>query len=89
VSVEVGEANEQLELCLCFQNGLLLNSSNLDRIHLYLVLQNDEAKVLNPGPFKLTFLWLGEELMLLEDLHNLVDYFPVLLEGVCEDEDVI
>jgi hypothetical protein len=89
VSVEVGEANEGLELHLCFRNEPLLNSGNLDWIHLYSVLRNDEAKVLDPGLFKLTFLQSEEELMLLEDLHNPVDYFPVLLKGVCKDEDVV
>jgi hypothetical protein len=54
-----------------------------------LVLRNDEAKVFNPGSFKLAFLQSEEELMLLDDLHNLADYFLVLLKGVCEDEDVV
>jgi hypothetical protein len=55
---EIDKANKQLYLFLHWRRRPVDDSSDLDSIHLNLVVQYDYAQVLNFGLFKLTLLWL-------------------------------
>ena len=59
-TVEVDEAYESLHVSLVLWGGLLANSSNLNRVHLDLVLRDDQSEVLDPAPMELALLWVEE-----------------------------
>jgi hypothetical protein len=64
VSVEIDEADEGLYLLFVGGCQPVCYSSNLHWVHFHLVMRDDDAEVLNLGPFKLTFLQSEVELML-------------------------
>jgi len=45
-------------LDVLLQGGLIADSSNFNRVHLDLVLQDDQSEVLNLLPMELTLLWV-------------------------------
>ena len=58
--IEVNEAYEGLHVSPVLWGGPLVDSSNFNRVHLDLVLRDDQSKVLNPALMELTFLWAEE-----------------------------
>ena len=54
--VEVNEVYEGLHISLVLQDRPLADSSNLNQVHLDLVLQDNQSKVLNLLPIKPTLL---------------------------------
>jgi len=59
-TVEVDEAYESLYVSPVLWGGLIVDSSNLNRVHLDLVLRDDQSEVLNPLPIELTLLQVEE-----------------------------
>ena len=55
--VEVDEAYESLHVSPVLQGGPIIDSSNFNRVHLDLVLQDDQSEVLNLLLMELTLLW--------------------------------
>ena len=47
------------------------------------------SEIFNRGSFEFAFFWFKREAVLLENLHNPMDNFPMLLQGFSEYEDVI
>jgi len=58
--VEVNEAYESLHVSLVLQDRPVTDSSNFNRVHLDLVLQDDQSEVLNLLPMELTLLQVEE-----------------------------
>jgi len=58
--VEVNEAYESLHVSLVLQGRPVTDSSNFNRVHLDLVLQDDQSEVLNLLPMELTLLQVEE-----------------------------
>ena len=66
--VEVEEPQERLHLRDVAGHRPLRNSGDLDRVHLYRIVRNDHAKVLNPRLLKLALVRPEVQLMLAETL---------------------
>ena len=60
VMVEVDETYESLYISLVFQDGPLVDSGNLNRVHHNLVLRDDQSEVFNLLLVEFTFLWMEE-----------------------------
>jgi len=60
VTVEVNEAYEGLYVSLVLWGRLLADSSNFNRVHHNLVLQDDQSEVFNLLPMELALLWTEE-----------------------------
>jgi len=60
VTVEVNKAYKSLHVSLVLQGELVMDSGNFNRVHLDLVLQNDQSEVLNLLLMELTLLWAEE-----------------------------
>ena len=58
--VEVNKAYESLHVSLVLWGGPVTDSGNFNRVHLDLVLQDDQSEVLNLLPMELTLLWAEE-----------------------------
>ena len=54
------EAYESLHVSLVLWGGQVTDSGNFNRVHLDLVLQDDQSEVLNLLPMELTLLWAEE-----------------------------
>ena len=65
------------------------DSLHLDGIHLNLPFRDDQAQVLNSGPFEFTFLQLKVKLVFLEPLQHQFGTLTVFHEGLGEEEDVV
>jgi len=63
-TVEVNKAYKGLHVSLVLRGRPLVDSSDFNRVHRYLVLQDDQFKVLNLLPMELTLLWMEEQLVL-------------------------
>ena len=87
--VEVCEPEEGLDFMFSSGSWPLCNSSHLYWVHPYFSFRDHESEVLNLCSFKLTLLQLEVELVLLKLFHHLLDYPPVLCQGLGEDQDVI
>ncbi|KAI0312979.1 hypothetical protein OF83DRAFT_1036300, partial [Amylostereum chailletii] len=89
VTVEVSKPEEQLDILDIARGGPFSDARYLDRIHSNLVMQDNQAEVLNRILFKDTFLRLEEEVIVLQALQHLHHQFMVLFECLCEDKDVV
>ena len=56
-TVEVNEAYESLHVSPVLQGGPIVDSGNFNKVHLNLVLWDDQSEVLNPLSMELTLLW--------------------------------
>ena len=68
---------QPLQCLLVFWSQPVGNTSNLDQVHLHMIMGDDQTEVLNRQLLKLTFLWSQVELMLPEVSENFPDDFPV------------
>ena len=59
-TVEVNKAYKGLYISSVLQGRLLMDSGNLNRVHCYLVLWDDQSKVLDLPPMELTLLQTEE-----------------------------
>jgi len=59
-TVEVDEAYESLYVSPVLRGGSIVDSGNLNRVHLNLVLRDDQSEVLNPLLIELTLLQAEE-----------------------------
>ena len=60
MAVEINKAYESLYISPVLQGGPVMNSGNFNRVHHNFVLQDDQSKVFNLLPVKLTFLQIEE-----------------------------
>ncbi|KAG5337138.1 hypothetical protein C0989_010565 [Termitomyces sp. Mn162] len=87
--VKVCEAKEHLHLLLVLGFQLLCHTCYLHQIHLCGSVQDNQAKVLNPGLFKLALLQFKVELVLAEAFQNEASDLTMFLQRFSIDEDVV
>ena len=88
-AVEVGEAHEGLHLLLGHGYWPLHDSSNLDRVHLNMILGDDDAEVHNMCLLKIAFVMLQIEFVLAQALHDYLAGAVMFFQGISEDEDIV
>ncbi|KAG5349840.1 hypothetical protein C0989_001641 [Termitomyces sp. Mn162] len=87
--VEVCKTKECLHLLLVLGLQPLCHTCYLHWVHLCSSMQDDQAKVFNPGLFKLTLLQLEVELVLAEAFQDKASDPTVFLQHFGIDEDII
>ena len=80
MTVEVRKSEEGLDVLNFPQFRPIGNGLNFLRGHGESIRRETETKVLGGGGMELTFLWLGEEIVLLETSEDFVDMFLMGLE---------
>jgi len=88
-TVEIDEAYESLHVSLVLWDGPIVDSSNLNRVYLDLVLRDDQSKVLNPFPMELTLLWAEEQLVFHQYFQDPPDRLFMFLLHPCKDQNVV
>src|ERR1700746_3828046 len=88
-SVEIHESNKGLDvLHLCWL-WPVCDPLDLNRVHRYAVLGDDESQVIHLSTFELAFLRSEEELVGAEGLEYFSSDSPMVYKGGGVDEDVI
>ena len=88
-TVEVDKAYEGLYVSPVLRGGPIVDSSNLNRVHLDLVLRDDQSEVLNLFPIELTLLWAEKQLVFRQYFQDLPDRLFVFLLRPCKDQNVV
>ena len=89
LTVEVRESEEGLDVLNFLQFRPIGDGLNFLRRHGESIGRETEIEVLGGGGMELTFLWLGEEIVLLEASEDFVDMFLMGLEVLGVYQDVI
>src|SRR5260370_11120943 len=87
--VEVHEPYEGLDILYFCRLWPVSDPLDLDGVHRYMVLGDDEPKVVHLSMFEFAFLWLEKQLIGVEGLEYLPGDPPMVCEGGGVNEDVI
>ena len=88
-SVKVDKADEGLDFLFALWDWPFRNSCDLHRIHLNVVIGDDDSKVFNPGFLKLTFLFPKLEFVRPQTFHDHPGDTLMFRQILGEDQDVI
>src|ERR1700746_112917 len=88
-SVEIQESNKGLDVLHLRWLWPVCDSLDLNRVHRYAVLGDDESEVIHLSTRELAFLWSEEKLVGAEGLEYSSGDSPMVCKGGGVDEDVI
>jgi hypothetical protein len=87
--LEIGKAQEALKLSECGSDWLVIDDLDLGWIHMYTILINDVAHVLDLVHAEGSFFQFGIWLVLLQRLQNLLNMLQVFGPSLVVNENVI
>jgi hypothetical protein len=89
LAVEIGKAQEALKLSECGWGCLVMDDLDFGWIHMYTMLINNVAQVMNHVHAEGEFFQVGVELVLPQSVQNLVNMMQVFFPSLVVNEDVI
>jgi hypothetical protein len=87
--VEIGKDQEASKLSECGWGWPVTVDLDFGWIHMYSMLINDVAQVMNPVHAEGSFLQVGVELVLSQGVHNLLNMLQVFFPSLVVNEDII
>src|SRR5258708_8877838 len=87
--VEVHKPYEGLDILYFHWLWPISDPLDLDRVHCYMVLEDDKPKVVHLLMFEFAFLWLEKQLIGMKGLEYLPGDSPMVCKGGRVNEDVI
>ena len=88
-AVEIGKAQEASKLSECGWGWPVTDDLDLGQIHMYAMLINDVAQVMDPVHAEGAFFQVGIQLMFPQGVHNLLNMLQVFGPSLAVNENVI